>query len=208
MKTITEQKFDRIVKEGFHELLKPRGFKKKSNNFYLQLPDLGQIINLQKSVYYSKHHIKFTINTGLFIPEYYLAFYNFHNNALPEFPTEPVCAVRRRIGQLIDGFDKWYDLDENTDDNMLISLMHDNLTNFILPYFDKAKTKSDILQLLDDPKVPVENLVRLIIYGEYKKIDKAIDEYEKLIAGKPEHHPFRQTLKEYGDKYQLLKNHS
>ena len=33
MKTPTEVKFDKIVKVGFHEVLKPLGFKKKGNNF-------------------------------------------------------------------------------------------------------------------------------------------------------------------------------
>lgn len=73
MKTLTEKKFDRVIKEGFHEVLKPLGFKKKANNFYLQRQDLGQIINIQKSGYFSKDHISFTINTGLFLPEYWRA---------------------------------------------------------------------------------------------------------------------------------------
>lgn len=65
MKTAAETIFDRIIKEGFQEYLKPLGFKKKGNNFYLQLPDVGQIINIQKSMYYSKSQIEFTINTGI-----------------------------------------------------------------------------------------------------------------------------------------------
>ena len=49
MKTVSQIKFDSVIKEGFQELLKPLGFKKKANNFYLQLDSLGQIINVQKS---------------------------------------------------------------------------------------------------------------------------------------------------------------
>ena len=64
MKTITEQNFDVIIKDCFQAILKPLGFKKKGNNFYRQLQDLGQIINIQKSSFYSKDHILFTINIG------------------------------------------------------------------------------------------------------------------------------------------------
>ena len=49
MKTISEIKFDKVIKDGFHEILKPLGFKKKANNFYLKLDTIGQIINVQKS---------------------------------------------------------------------------------------------------------------------------------------------------------------
>ncbi|WP_409050306.1 DUF4304 domain-containing protein [Sphingobacterium sp. 2149] len=49
MKTETQEKFDRIIKESFIEILKPLGFKKKANNFYLPLEKIGHIINIQKS---------------------------------------------------------------------------------------------------------------------------------------------------------------
>lgn len=48
MKTVTQEKFEKIIKQGFQEILKSLGFKKKTNNFYLQLEELGQIINIQK----------------------------------------------------------------------------------------------------------------------------------------------------------------
>lgn len=70
MKTIAEQKFDSIINDSFKALINPLGFKKKGNNFYRQLPEFGQIVNVQKSMFYSKENIHFTINTGLFIPEY------------------------------------------------------------------------------------------------------------------------------------------
>jgi len=51
MKPETQEKFDKIIKESFIEILKPLGFKKKANNFYLQLEKIGHIINIQKSCY-------------------------------------------------------------------------------------------------------------------------------------------------------------
>jgi hypothetical protein len=65
MKTISEIKFDKVIKDGFHEILKSLGFKKKANNFYLKLDTIGQIINVQKSAFGNKDCISFTINTGI-----------------------------------------------------------------------------------------------------------------------------------------------
>src|SRR5687768_3070214 len=86
MKTIAEEKFNQIVKYSFHEVLKPLGFKKKNNNFYKPYEGFGQMVNLQKSIYYSKEHISFTINLGLFLPEFYKGYLNAEP---PSFPSEP-----------------------------------------------------------------------------------------------------------------------
>lgn len=202
MKTLAELKFDRIIKEGFHEILKPLGFKKKGNNFYLQLPELGQIINIQKSAYYSKEEIHFTINTGIFIPEYWLAFYNFHDGTLPVFPTEPECLVRKRIGNLRNQKDTWYDITEATDENLLISEMKENFEFFILPYFNSLKTINQFLELIETENLLSRAYDKLIVYGEFKLSDKAQKEYEKLL--KETRNPYTlESIKEYGQKYGL-----
>ena len=59
MKTDTQIKFDTIIKEGFTPLLKPLSFKKKALNYYRQLGEVGHIINIQKSIYSYRNHIKF-----------------------------------------------------------------------------------------------------------------------------------------------------
>lgn len=135
MKTKTEIKFDELISNGFQLLLKPLEFKKKRYNFYLQREDLGQIINIQKSFWYSKDHIHFTINTGIFIPEYWKAVYNYHGREVPNFPTEPECIIRKRIGKLKKQGDIWYDLNEKTDLKKLIAEMQENVTDFISAAF-------------------------------------------------------------------------
>lgn len=123
MKGMAELKFDKVVKEGFHAILKPLGFRKKGNNFYRQREDMGQSINLQKSRYYSKDHIHFTINTGVFLPEFWTADkFNF-GKPLPDFPTEPDCIFRKRIGELRKQNDTWFDVTPETDDDAMIQEM-------------------------------------------------------------------------------------
>lgn len=204
MKTISEIKFDKIIKDGFHEILKPLGFKKKANNFYLKLNTIGQIINVQKSAFGNKDSISFTINTGIFVPEYWLAFYNYSDKGLPDYPTEPECFIRKRIGNLRNQHDTWYYIKERTDEQQLIDEMKKNLTNFILPYFDRLNSTEKMLQELDKADIMMTPLDKLIIYGELKQFDKAKREYEELLNNKANPH-FLMTVKEFGQKYGLDK---
>ncbi|GAA4425347.1 hypothetical protein GCM10023188_06190 [Pontibacter saemangeumensis] len=202
MKTPTEVKFDKVVKVGFHEVLKPLGFKKKGNNFYLQLENLGQIINIQKSSYYSKDHINFTINTGIFLPEYWKGLFYNQDKEVPSFPTEPECLIRKRIGELRNQNDTWYDIDDNTEESQLISEMRANLENFILPYFNQLNTKEALLDFLNSEKLIVAPLAKLIVYGESKQLDRAKAEYTGTLSEIKNPH-FLETVREYGQKYGL-----
>ncbi|MEO7310252.1 MAG: DUF4304 domain-containing protein [Chitinophagaceae bacterium] len=204
MKTDTEQYFDTIIKDCFQTILKPLGFKKKGNNFYRQLQELGQIINIQKSSFYSKDHISFTINTGLFIPEYWLTFYTYHNGDIPVYPTESSCAIRQRIGKLkYNGIDKWFELNTSIDIAELKKEITDNVLNYIVPYFERTKTKEDVLNLLQDKNNNLDKFVRVIIYGEYKQFDKAQMEYDKLKQDNYTFTNMKSALDEYKSRYNL-----
>jgi len=206
MKTISELKFDKIIKEGFHEILKPLGFKKKTNNFYLKLETIGQIINVQKSSWGNKNNIDFTINIGIFVPEYWLEFYNYNDNdkRIPDYPTEPECLIRRRIGSLRNQHDTWYHINENSNEEQLIVEMRKNLTEFILPYFDRLNNTEKLLKELEKPDMMMSPLGKLIVYGEFKQFDKAKLEYQRLLKNKTNQH-FLIKVKEYGQKYELDK---
>ena len=137
MKTLSEIKFEKIIREGFQELLKPLGFKKKGINFYLRLEAIGQIINVQKSAFGNRDNISFTINTGIFVPVIWLAFYDKSEKGIPEFPKEQECLIRKRIGNLRNREDVWYEIQEHTDELQLIEEIRKNLKEFILPYFER-----------------------------------------------------------------------
>ncbi len=173
MKTEAEMKFDRIMKQSFHEVLKPLGYKKKINNFYIQRQGFGQIINIQKSVWRTKNDINFTINIGLFLPEYWAGMIYNQGKPIPIFPTEPECVIRKRIGHLRKQHDIWYDITEKTDESILIAEMRMNLDKFILPYFNTNNSKEEILKTLDKEIQILAPLSKLVVYGELKQIDKA-----------------------------------
>jgi hypothetical protein len=207
MKTESEIKFERVIKEGFQELLKPIGFKKKGNNFYLQLERIGQIVNIQKSHFGNKENISFTINTGIFVPEYWLAFYNYSGKGCPQYPTEPECLIRKRIGALRNTHDTWYHIKEQTNEDVLISVMQSNVTNFILPYFGRLNNIEKILLELESANMMIVPLGKLITYAELKRLDLAKVEFEMLLNQKANPH-FLERVKEYGQKYGLMNNNN
>ena len=207
MKTVTQLKFDQVIKEGFYEALKPLGFKKKANNFYLQLDTLGQIINVQKSAWGHKDRISFTINIGIFVPEYWLTCDNEDNQELPAYPTETQCLIRKRIGDLReDQLDTWYEITESTDEQQVIAEMRNNLTGLILPYFSRLNSTEKLLQELDSADVMMPPLVKLILFGEFKQFDSAKREYDQLLSNtKSTNLLLLKDVKEYGQKYGLDK---
>ena len=79
----------------------------------------------------------------------------------------------------------------------------DNVINYIVPYFERSKTKADILQLLQHKNIILDKFVRLIILGEYKQFAKAQSEYDKLKQDKYTFTNMKSTLFEYRDKYKL-----
>lgn len=204
MITTAQIKFENIIKQGFQEMLKPLGFKKKANNFYLQLDELGQIINIQKSQWGTKDEISFTINTGIFVPEHWAGLLYNQGKEVPDYPIEPQCLIRKRIGSLRKQGDSWYDVTENTNENALIEDMKENITDFILPYFQTIDTQEKLLKCLETEDLIMEPLGKLILYAELKQFDKAKNEYSQLLKRPiPE---FLETVKAYGIKYNLIDN--
>lgn len=203
MKTETQEKFDRIIKESFIEILKPLGFKKKANNFYLPLEKIGHIINIQKSYYSTKDDIRFTINVGIFSPEYWLARFNYHNKDVPAYPTEPECMIRKRISCMRGLDDTWYSITKTTDIKELIAEMKYNISGFILPFFEKLNTVQKLINELEASETLLHTAAKMTFFAELKLLDKARAEYRKI--SKENYNPYQiASLKEYAEKQGLI----
>lgn len=73
--------------------------------------------------------------------------------------------IRKRIGDLRNQHDTWYEIIERTDEQQLIDEMKKNLTNFILPYFDRLNSSEKMLQELDNADMMMTPLGKLLVYG-------------------------------------------
>ena len=203
MKTETQEKFDRIIKESFIEILKPLGFKKKANNFYLPLEKIGHIINIQKSYYSTKDDIRFTINVGIFSPEYWLACFNYYNKDVPAYPTEPECMIRERISCMRGLPDIWYNITTTTDIEELIAEMKYNISSFILPFFEKLNTVQKLINELEASEILLHTAAKMTFFAELKLLDKARAEYRKI--SKENYNRYQiASLKEYAEKQGLI----
>jgi hypothetical protein len=198
MKTESEEKFDKIVK-AFHLRLKPLGFKKKGNNFYLQKVGFGQHINFQKSPWRTKDDISFTINTGVFLPSFWSTHFDYNvGKPIPEFPSETECILRRRIGQLMNELDTWWDVNEKTNLDELTSLQLSLLDKVILPHFDFIKTLDNVKDLVNQQPYPgIPPTEKMVALGELGDNKNAQVEYDKLK------HEFRYNKEwlDRADKY-------
>ncbi len=203
MKSKAEEKFDKIVKEGFHATLKPLGFKKKGSNFYFYSNGIGQIINLQKSQFYSKSNIHFTINTAIFLPEFWSEFYNYFDKPIPGYPIESECILRLRIGQLRNENDVWHDIVETTEENDLIDEMKANLSRYILPHFAQIATKQMLIEFLDRQTMGATLLEKLIVFGELGDMERTRKEFHKLLNDSGNAN-YLGRIHEYGRKYGLI----
>jgi hypothetical protein len=202
MSSPTQQKFDELVKEVYWDTLKPLGFKKKANNFYIFTGEIGKIINIQKSMYGTKDDIRFTINIGIFSPEIWLDLYNYQNKPVPVFPTEPDCIVRKRIGSLLKQGDIWYDHSDTGDLTALRDNQRRQLKEVILPYFATINTNEDLIQMLDkEPSHTYNPIARLILLAALKRTDAAKKVMEELLNGNPSHNQkimIMEKAKAYG----------
>lgn len=174
-KTVTQQQFDGLVAHIW-AYFKPLGYRKKGNNFrfYDRENEWGKIVNFQKSQWGSKDNIRFTVNIGLYLAE--CEFYALNKKSGDNF-TEPVCAIRNRIGLITDyKTDKWYDLNESVDIEKLRETIERNFTQFVIPYLNKFTTKEDIFLSLSSPNygtsaIGVINfgIIKALFYNGYKK---------------------------------------
>jgi len=146
-KTETEKQFDRLVSKIIGPHFKSLGYKKSGNNFryYDSDGEFGKIVNFQKSSYYGRDHIHFTINVGLYLAEFEL--YHTGKNSGEKF-RESICAVRQRIGSLMNKNDIWYDLNPETNITQLQERLEQNIVRKVIPYLNKIKTREDVITQL------------------------------------------------------------
>ena len=203
MKTDTQIKFDTIVKESFTSFLNPLSFKKKALNYYRWLAEVGHIINIQKSSYGDKNHIRFRINIGIFEPKFWAVRYDFkHTGQVPDYPTEPVCLIRKTINDLRGRKDLWYEIHNYTDEQKLIKEIQEDIQQYILPFFDQLDSVEKILLVVEkDSNLLGITFDLLIFYAEHGQKEKAQTVYNQLLQ---KVNPLaKPTLERYAKKYGL-----
>ena len=198
-KTEAEIIFDSLVSKNIWPHFKKRGYKKTGNNIrYFDNSGWGKIVNFQKSMFYNKENINFTVNTGLYLSDAE----QFHcgMQSFEKF-SESRCMVRKRIGYLSDvKKDLWFDVDSKVDREALAKTIEGYFVNYIIPYLDSVNSKNDILNFFvkgHRSDYIVAQIETLFANG-YAELAK--QQLQKELGTSTNVH-FLETLKKISEKY-------
>ena len=197
------QRFSNVLKEGITPILKENGFKKKGQNYYKSIGEIGQTVNIQKDKWNSKDEIKFTINLGIFSEKYWLSEFDFDKTKkIPQLPKESESIIRKRIGELKYGKDFWYSIESQRLEWKLVKDIKEDFVNYILPFFKELDTKDKLINHLKSNQSEYGNDYRLfILLAEEGLKEEAEKVYQKLLENRSEMQI--EQIKEKGNKYNL-----
>jgi hypothetical protein len=107
-------------------VLKPLGFVRRKGTWNRTVEMFVDVLDIQ----ISKNGDTATLNAGVLEKSVYTECWG---KELDEFVEEPFCTVRARIGELIDGKDKWWPVGHNETDGDMAA----HISKFFLPFFEK-----------------------------------------------------------------------
>lgn len=135
------------------ELLKPLGFARHKAIWNRQSDCFVDVIDLQTS----KAGDTMTINAGVLHPEVHRKCWATEPPAVIE---EPSCTVRVRVGQLVEGKDLWWRLN----DHGIVNDVAENLTAHVLPFLERMHSVEAMEQFLTTAQVTKQKYPPPVIY--------------------------------------------
>jgi hypothetical protein len=124
-----------------------------------------------------------TINAGVLS---HTSYEKYADEKPPAFVDEAICTVRARVGQLIDGKDLWWSLDDpQTDNNILLKL-----TKYVLPFLTNMHSLNAMAEFLKESarsgsKYPPPLIYLAIINSELGNIAEACTSISDLRKTAP-----------------------
>ena len=136
-----------FVFEKITVYLKENDFKKRGFHFFKSNGSIGYCVNIQNDKWNDANQTRFTLNVGIFTGSFWLEHEDYkHTGIVPSFPKEYECAIRERIGGLLTvKEDKWYCITSGTDVLKLWSDIEHDITEYIMPFFIRYNTESDVV---------------------------------------------------------------
>ena len=138
-----KEKFNQLIADTVKPILKVNGFNKKGMNFYKEKDDLIFIFNFQNSQGNSFDQTKFFINCGI------------HSTNIDRVigkrdllePKEYDCYFRKRISSIIESTEDGYFITEETDLQMLNSIIERDLKT-VIKMFNSINSTNDLADLM------------------------------------------------------------
>ena len=141
-----------LAKEVVSPILRGSGFNKSGLRWTRERGRFLDVLEIQKSKGQSEEHQRFTINLGVFVPEFFEAIWQ---RPPKSSELEVGSAVRSRIGSLLEEEnqdatnDKWWEI-ENSDDYEVSKIeISDIVNNAALHFFDQINNMNDINDFIE-----------------------------------------------------------
>jgi len=125
------------------DILFPLGFTRKGNTWNRHFTSYVDVIDLQQS----KAGYAVTINCGVLHRDVHRLCWG---KETPVFIEEPICTVRARIGELINGCDLWWDCKGSISPSDVIATQ---VKSTVLPFLEKMHSEVEMEALLERSQV-------------------------------------------------------
>lgn len=129
------------VAQALHTVLKPLGFRKSRARWNRASGPFIDVIDIQKAQITDN----FTVNCGVFDPRAYTLVWD---KRPAKFISEVDCAVRARIGDLIDGHDLWWALENGTVRQAVVDDVVSKVVDYVLPFLDRMHSLEAMIMFL------------------------------------------------------------
>jgi hypothetical protein len=133
---------EKAIISKLDDLLKPLGFTRQKTAWNRRSGYVVEVIDVQVS----KAGDTATVNAGVLDTEAYMTLWGSESPAFVEIPD---CTVTARVGELIDGKDLWWQLN----DGQVTDKVSKAITDHMLPFVKRMRSRQDMVQWLTDTRV-------------------------------------------------------
>ncbi len=175
--------------------LKPLGFLRRGDVWNRFTDNLVEVVDVQVS----SNADTYTLNAGVLDKAVHKIFWD---ELPPEFIEQPQCTVGVRVGNLINGKDKWWALNEDTDNEEQLKVS----VAAILEFLRSSVSRQKMIGWLEDNEVtkkryppPIINLAILqALNSQMSAAMATIDELQEKVSG-----PWRDRVLQVRERLNL-----
>ena len=202
--TAINNRFERVVRHSFANILLARGYERKDNQFYFKSGQIGKLLTIQRDPEFTRHGqiVIFTIHVHIMSDDVWEM--NYPGQAHPGFPFQgyPYSVFDRHLGRFYGKKrgTQWLALDATVPEQIMIHYLQDLLRTRILPYLDQFSSVDDILQ--ECGRVGFSHL-RMLLLSRLGRQEEARIELKKLIASRHQL-GFRMNIVKVGQRLGII----
>ncbi len=183
-----------LIKETLFPPLNQRRFKKNAFTWHMNEDEIIKVVNIQFSKFNSANDSSFTINLGVFHPEFHAV-----RGSLPSSKNikEYDCDVRIRIGKLMGKTDHWWDIAWNKDNEKVKSGFKYNVDKHVIPWVDTRWNLEKIYNHYVENKRDFDAAVAAYLLKNDNLNDHLLKALNEVNVG------FKSTMKRWMTKHNI-----